>query len=89
MKTRHNKPKGFWDQEDCEYCGGLLEDRETEMMRRYKGSYVIFRHVPAGVCQRCGTRYFSANVLKIISQKLRHSKVPKKIEVSLLDLSAA
>jgi YgiT-type zinc finger domain-containing protein len=63
--------KNFWQGETCEYCGGEIVEKHVTMHRAVKGNYVLLENVPAGVCTRCGTRYYSANVLKTIEENLR------------------
>lgn len=57
---------GFWTGERCEYCGGSLAERRVDLTRKAKGRYVVVEDVPAGVCRKCGTRYYAANVLKSV-----------------------
>jgi YgiT-type zinc finger domain-containing protein len=59
--------KGFWDGEECEYCSGIIEERRVELYRHKGIKRVLFENVPAGVCKTCGTRYYSANVLKLLN----------------------
>ncbi len=66
-----NKVTGFWTGETCEYCGGPLVEKYVTVYRKFKGNYIVFEHVPAGVCKECGTRYYAANVLKLIEESLR------------------
>ena len=54
----------FWQGETCEYCGGEIVEKRVTLTRKVKGQYVLIENVPAGICTKCGTRYFSANVLK-------------------------
>ena len=61
----------FWDGETCEYCGGPIVEKKVTLHRHVKGQYILFEHVPAGVCQKCGTRYYAANVLKRIEESTR------------------
>jgi YgiT-type zinc finger domain-containing protein len=61
----------FWENERCEYCGGPIVERRVTLHRKVSGGYVQFENVPAGVCKECGTRYYSANVLKIIHESIR------------------
>jgi len=56
--------ENFWKGETCEYCGGEIVEKHVTMHRKVKGNYVLLENVPAGVCTQCGTRYYSANVLK-------------------------
>jgi YgiT-type zinc finger domain-containing protein len=57
---------GFWEGERCEYCGGAIEEKLIDLPRKVGDGYVLIQHVPAGVCTECGTRYYAANVLKMI-----------------------
>lgn len=50
-----------------------MEKRVT-VHRKAKGRYVLFENVPVGVCRKCGTRYYAANVLKTIEGRLRGRK---------------
>ena len=62
---------GFWEGEKCEYCGGPIVERHVSLHRKVRGKYVLIEHVPAGVCKECGSRYFAANVLKMIEESVR------------------
>jgi len=62
---------GFWESENCEYCGGPLIEKRVTLHRRVRGKYVLVENVPAGVCTQCGTRYYAANVLKTIQESVR------------------
>jgi len=48
----------------CEYCDGMVRENivEREVFRHRKGM-VILEHVPVGVCDKCGERYYGAEVL--------------------------
>jgi YgiT-type zinc finger domain-containing protein len=61
----------FWQGETCEYCGGEIVEKRVTLTRKVKGQYVLIENVPAGVCTKCGTRYFSANVLKTVEESVR------------------
>jgi YgiT-type zinc finger domain-containing protein len=61
----------FWQSESCEYCGGEIVEKRVTLTRKVKGQYVLIENVPAGVCTKCGTRYFSANVLKTVEESVR------------------
>lgn len=70
--------KNFWQGETCEYCGGKIVERRVTLHRKVKGEYVLIENVPAGVCVECGTRYFTANVLKTIEESVRGRKSAKR-----------
>jgi len=57
-----------WEGESCEYCGGLIVEKRVDLPRKVGGKYVLIENVPAGVCKECGTRYYTANVLKTIEE---------------------
>ena len=61
----------FWKGETCEYCGGEIVEKRVTLHRKVKGHYVLIENVPAGVCVECGTRYFTANVLKTIEESVK------------------
>jgi YgiT-type zinc finger domain-containing protein len=71
---------GFWNEETCEHCGGPLVEKRVSLHRKVKGKYVLIEHVPAGVCKKCGTRYFTANVLKTVEASI-HGRRPAEREV--------
>ena len=61
----------FWKNENCEYCTGQIVEKRVTLHRKVKGDYVLIENVPAGVCVDCGTRYYTANLLKIIEESVR------------------
>lgn len=49
----------------CEHCDGTVRTRVVEREAlRHKGNFVILEDVPIGVCDKCGSRYFDASVLR-------------------------
>ena len=65
------KIPSFWEGESCEYCGGPIVEKRVTLHREVRRKYAVVENVPAGVCAECGTRYYSANVLKIVEERLR------------------
>lgn len=65
----------------CEYCDGIVEKR---MMKReafkHRGSFVILENVPIGVCNKCGTRYYHASVLRRVAEIGANKRTPTRIE---------
>jgi YgiT-type zinc finger domain-containing protein len=68
---------------DCEHCAGTVRERRSEREAiRHKGSFVILEDVPVGVCDRCGSRYFDASVLRRVADIGRGTAPPlRTIEV--------
>jgi len=78
---------GFWEGERCEYCGGVIREKKTDLSRKVKGKYVVIENVPTGVCSECGTRYYAANVLKMIEETVRgRRKARREIQVPVYSL---
>jgi YgiT-type zinc finger domain-containing protein len=67
------KSANFWQDETCEYCDGRIVEKRVTLYRKVKCEHVVIENVPAGVCTECGTRYFAANVLKIVEEDI-HGK---------------
>ncbi|MGH9840952.1 MAG: YgiT-type zinc finger protein [Blastocatellia bacterium] len=78
---------GFWEGETCEYCSGVIRDKKVSLSRRVRGKYILLENVPAGVCTRCGTRYYTANVLKTIAEMVRgRRRANRQISVPVFSL---
>jgi hypothetical protein len=49
---------------------------------------MLFENVPAGVCKQCGTRYYAANVLKLIEEGVHgRQKVAREVLVPVYSFS--
>ena len=67
MRTRMS----FWQNGTCEHCGGPIIAKRVTLHHKGKAGHVLIENVPAGVCKECGTRYYSANVLKTVEESIR------------------
>lgn len=77
----------FWEGERCEYCDGRIVDKKVDLTRKVKGKYVLIENVQAGVCSRCGTRYYAANVLKTVEETIRgRRKAKREVRVPVYSL---
>jgi YgiT-type zinc finger domain-containing protein len=61
----------FWKDERCEYCGGRIVEKRVDLPRKVAGRYVLIEKVPTGICTKCGSRYYTANVLKTMEETIR------------------
>lgn len=78
---------GYWEDESCEYCDGRIVEKHVSLHRNARGKHVLIEHVPAGVCRGCGTRYFAANVLKMIEESVRgHRPVKREVLMKVYGL---
>ena len=49
----------------CEHCDGVVKERRVKQeMFRVKDKFVILGDIPVGVCNRCGTRYYHAYIVR-------------------------
>lgn len=81
---KKERTMSFWDGETCEYCGGKIVEKRVTLHRKVKNRYVIIEEVPAGVCVRCGTRNYAANVLKTVEVSIRgRRKADRQVLVSV------
>ncbi len=77
----------FWENEHCEYCSGPIIEKKVDLQRKVGKKYVLIKKVPVGVCKKCGTRYYAANVLKTIESTVSSRRKPeKKIPMAVYSL---
>jgi YgiT-type zinc finger domain-containing protein len=77
----------YWEGETCEYCGGPIVEKRVTLYRKVKDGYVVIENVPAGVCEQCGRRNYSANVLKTVEESIRgRRRVERQVLVSVYSL---
>jgi len=75
---------GFWEEEQCEYCNGPIVEKVMDLPRKVGKRYILIRNVPVGVCKKCGTKYYAANILKTIESTIcgrrkAKSKIPMEV----------
>lgn len=63
----------------CEYCDGIVREKIVKREAfKHKNGFVILEDVPIGVCDKCGTRYYHASLLKRVAEiadgKVRQEK---------------
>ena len=53
----------------CEYCDGTVGPRLVERESfKHQNGFIILEDVMIGVCDRCGNRYYSADVLHAVHE---------------------
>jgi YgiT-type zinc finger domain-containing protein len=57
----------------CEFCDTTLpqEQKNLTVTRQRGGQWFIFEDVPAWVCPNCGHRYFDAEVLEAMEERMK------------------
>jgi len=77
----------FWEHETCEYCGGALVEKRVTLHRIAHGKHILIENVPAGVCTKCGTKFYAANVLKMVAERVRgRRKSEREVRVPVYSL---
>lgn len=52
----------------CEYCEGTVRPKRVKREAfKHKTGFVILEDVIIGVCDLCGTRYYSADILHAVN----------------------
>ncbi|MEK6322692.1 MAG: YgiT-type zinc finger protein [Acidobacteriota bacterium] len=52
----------------CEYCEGTVRPKKIKREAfKHKTGFVILEEVIIGVCDLCGTRYYSADILHAVN----------------------
>ena len=65
----------------CEYCEGTVKPRTVERESfKHKNGFIILEDVTIGVCDRCGNRYYSADILHAVHELATGSRSPEKTE---------
>ena len=66
----------------CEYCDGTVQPRLIEREAfKHKNGFVILENVTLGVCDVCGNRYYSADILHTIHEIASGQRKPEKTEL--------
>ncbi len=61
-----------WNGTTCQYCEGtMIVEQRVDLHRKVEGHHVLIEHVPAGVCQACGARFYTPQVVQMIEAMIR------------------
>jgi YgiT-type zinc finger domain-containing protein len=78
--------------DQCEFCGGEMEQQRVLAKFRFKGQTIYVEDVPAWVCDRCGEQYFDAPVykrLEEIAQQREHIRRTISFPLAEFDMAIA
>ena len=65
----------------CEYCEGTVQSRLIKReVFKHRDGFVILEDVTIGVCNNCGNRYYSAEILHTVHAVATGLKTPEKTE---------
>ena len=66
----------------CEYCDGTVEERiVAQEAFKHKTGFVILEKVPIGICDRCGNRYYTAELLRKVEEVASGKRLPDRSEL--------
>lgn len=90
MVRRKNPEVKMYQYDDCSFCGGRVGEREVQKACFWGDRLVaLVDHVPAGVCEQCGEKYYQAKVLKTIERilKTREKFFVEKVSIPRADFA--
>jgi YgiT-type zinc finger domain-containing protein len=65
----------------CVYCQGTVQPRHVEREAfKHKNGFVILEHITIGVCDVCGNRYYSADILHAVHDIAIGRRVAERTE---------
>jgi YgiT-type zinc finger domain-containing protein len=71
--------------EPCEYCDGTVHPSRVTAFWRHEKNMVAIEGVPAGVCNRCGERYYDAEVVRRMELIVKHrDKAKRRLKVPVM-----
>lgn len=60
----------------CEYCEGMVREKRVEREAfKHRSGFVILEDILIGVCEKCGSRCYSADTLKRV-EAIATGKIP-------------
>ena len=65
----------------CEYCEGTVQSRTVKHEAfKHKNGFIILEDITIGVCNVCGNRYYSADILHTVQNVATGVKIPERVE---------
>ena len=65
----------------CTYCSGTVQPRSVEREAfKHKHGFVIVENVVIGVCDTCGNRYYTADILHTVHDIATGKRAPARME---------
>ena len=65
----------------CEYCEGIVQPKVVEREAfKHKNGFVILEDITIGVCDSCGNRYYTADILHTVHEIATGKRSPEKTE---------
>ncbi len=65
----------------CEYCDGMVKPKQIARESfKHKNGFIILEDVTIGVCDRCGNRYYSAELVRAVDDLATGRRKPDRTE---------
>ena len=65
----------------CDYCRGTVQPRFLKREAfKHKNGFVILEDITIGICDACGNRYYSADILHAVHEIATGAKPPERKE---------
>lgn len=65
----------------CEYCSGAVQPRlVAREVFKHKLGFVLLENFIIGVCDECGNRYYSAEILHTVHEIATGKRKPERLE---------
>lgn len=65
----------------CEYCGGTVRPRlVAREVYKHQLGFVLLENVVIGICDECGNRYYSAEILHTVHEIATGKRKPERVE---------
>lgn len=65
----------------CEYCKGTVKPKRIKQEAfKHKNGFVILEDITIGICDSCGNRYYSADILHMVHQLATGEKTAERTE---------
>lgn len=74
----------------CYFCGAKVKNETVQLDFWWGEKLIIFKEVPAEVCQQCGEKFFDAKIYKEMERMSQAEvKSSKSITVNVIDFREA
>ena len=65
----------------CEYCKGNVQPQQIEReVFEHKNGFVILEDIAVGICDVCGNRYYSADILHAVHKIATGKQKPERTD---------
>jgi len=80
MTSKNTIKKGLYGY-PCEHCDGTVRPKKIDREAfKHKKGFIILEGITVGVCDGCGTRYYSADILHAVHDIATGAKPFDRIE---------